>query len=46
MHQLYRDLMALVRKYCKPDLFITFTCNANGPEIPKLSNNEGNIFYF
>ncbi|CAF4096225.1 unnamed protein product [Rotaria sordida] len=27
MQQNYQDAMAIVRKYGKPDLFITFTCN-------------------
>jgi hypothetical protein len=27
MHQNYQDAMAIVRKYGKPDLFITMTCN-------------------
>jgi hypothetical protein len=26
-HQLYQDAMAIVRRFSKPDLFITFTCN-------------------
>ena len=30
---LYQDAMATVRKFGKPDLFITVTCNANWPEI-------------
>lgn len=29
----YQDSMAMVRKYGKPDYFVTFTCNANWPEI-------------
>ena len=33
MHQNYQDAMAIVRKYGKPDLFITLTCNPNWPEI-------------
>jgi len=33
MNQLCRDSMALVRKFGKPDLFITMTCNSNWPEI-------------
>jgi len=33
MNQLYQDSMALVRKFGKPDLFITMTCNPNWPEI-------------
>uniref|UniRef100_A0A7E4URS8 ATP-dependent DNA helicase n=1 Tax=Panagrellus redivivus TaxID=6233 RepID=A0A7E4URS8_PANRE len=33
MIQLYQDSMAIVGKFGKPDLFITFTCNANWQEI-------------
>src|ERR1700733_4268774 len=33
MAQNYQDAMAIVRKYGKPDLFITMTCNPNWPEI-------------
>ncbi|CAN0925699.1 ATP-dependent DNA helicase PIF1 [Linum grandiflorum] len=33
MQQLYQDAMALCRHYKNPDLFITFTCNAQWPEI-------------
>lgn len=33
MKQCYQDAMAIVRKYGKPDLFITFTCNPRWPEI-------------
>lgn len=33
MKQCYHDAMAIVRKYGKPDLFITFTCNPRWPEI-------------
>ncbi|KAH8964332.1 hypothetical protein BDL97_04G060700 [Sphagnum fallax] len=33
MNQLYQDSMAFVRKFRKPDLFITMTCNPNWPEI-------------
>ncbi len=33
MNQLYQDSMALVRKFRKPDLFITMTCNPNWLEI-------------
>lgn len=33
MAQRYQDAMAIVRVYGKPDLFITFTCNPNWPEI-------------
>jgi hypothetical protein len=36
MQQLYQDSMAIVRKYGKPDLFITMTCNPNWPEIKRL----------
>ena len=33
MRQRYHDAMAIVVKKGKPDLFITFTCNPNWPEI-------------
>jgi hypothetical protein len=33
--QLYQDAMGLVRRFGKPDLFITFTCNPNWPEIKR-----------
>jgi hypothetical protein len=33
MQQNYQDAMALVRKYGKPDLFITMTCNPQWKEI-------------
>ncbi|CAI5722376.1 unnamed protein product [Peronospora effusa] len=33
MSQLYQDAMAIVRKYGRPDLFVTFTCNPKWPEI-------------
>ncbi len=33
MNQLYQNAMALIRKFGKPDLLITFTCNTNWKEI-------------
>ncbi|XP_030060909.1 uncharacterized protein LOC115471351, partial [Microcaecilia unicolor] len=36
MHQNYQDAMAIVRKYGKPDLFITLTCN---PKWEEINNN-------
>lgn len=33
MQQKYQDAMAMVRKFGKPDLFITMTCNPKWPEI-------------
>ncbi len=33
MSSRYQDAMAIVREYGKPDLFVTFTCNPNWPEI-------------
>jgi hypothetical protein len=33
MRQLYQDAMAVVARFGKPDLFITFTCNPKWPEI-------------
>jgi hypothetical protein len=35
MAQCYQDSMALVRKYGKPTLFITMTCNPNWVEITR-----------
>jgi len=29
----YHDAMAIVRRFSKPDLFVTVTCNPNWPEI-------------
>ncbi|GBN67556.1 hypothetical protein AVEN_267496-1 [Araneus ventricosus] len=33
MQQNYQDAMAMVRKFGRPDLFVTFTCNPSWPEI-------------
>ena len=33
MQHNYQDAMAIVNKFGKPDLFITFTCNPKWPEI-------------
>ncbi|XP_014777998.1 uncharacterized protein LOC106874701 [Octopus bimaculoides] len=33
MHQYFQDVMSIVSKYAKPDLFITYTCNPKCPEI-------------
>ncbi|KAG2211445.1 hypothetical protein INT45_011464 [Circinella minor] len=33
IQQLYQDAMSIVRRFGKPDLFITFTCNPSWPEI-------------
>jgi hypothetical protein len=33
MSKLYQDNMAMVRKFGRPDLFITFTCNPKWEEI-------------
>ena len=33
MHRRYQDLMAIVRKFGKPDLFVTVTC----PEWPEMA---------
>lgn len=35
MAQLYQDAMSLVRRFGKPDLFITFTCNPAWVEITR-----------
>ncbi|GBM79998.1 hypothetical protein AVEN_215011-1, partial [Araneus ventricosus] len=39
MQQNYQDAMAMVRKFGKPDLFLTFTCNPSWSEI--LNSMEG-----
>jgi hypothetical protein len=44
-HMLYLDAMALPRRYHKPDLFITMTCNPNWPEI-KSSLPQGSHWRF
>nr|XP_042902994.1 uncharacterized protein LOC122270292 [Parasteatoda tepidariorum] len=33
MQQNYKDAMAIVRKFGRPDIFLTFTCNPAWPEI-------------
>ena len=33
MQQNYQDAMSVVRKFGKPDLFVTFTCNPHWNEI-------------
>src|SRR5688500_2491638 len=38
MNQNYQDTMAMIRKFGKPDLFVTMTCNPKWPEI--LDNLE------
>lgn len=35
MHQMYQDAMAIVRRFGKPDLFITFTFNPKWPDIER-----------
>ena len=51
MFELYQDAMSIVRKYGKPDLFITFTCNPLWEEITsallldqKASDRPGALF--
>ncbi|GBM60230.1 hypothetical protein AVEN_273536-1 [Araneus ventricosus] len=39
IQQNYQDAMAMVRKFGKPDLFLTFTCNPSRSEI--LNSMEG-----
>ena len=38
--QLYLDAMALPKKFGKPDLFVTFTCNPHWPEIVEALPNS------
>ena len=33
MQQNYQDAMAIVAKYGKPDLFVTYTCNSSVQDI-------------
>ncbi|CAN1147166.1 ATP-dependent DNA helicase PIF1 [Linum perenne] len=40
MQQLYYDAMAVVHYYGNPDLFITFTCNAQWPEIANAFKDD------
>ena len=41
MQQNYQDAMAIVAKYGKPDLFLTFTCNPKNSDIlANLPNNQ------
>ena len=35
MIQLYQDALSIVRRFGKPDYFITFTCNPKWPEIQR-----------
>ena len=39
----FQDAMAIVRKYGKPDLFLTFTCNPKWQEIEEALN-EGESY--
>ena len=36
MQQNYQDAVSVVRKFGRPDLFITFTCNPTWPEIKSV----------
>jgi len=36
MLQNYQDVMAIVARYGKPDIFITMTCNPNGVKFKKI----------
>ena len=41
MAQLYQDAISIVRRFGKPDYFITFTCNPRWPEIQsELLHNQ------
>jgi hypothetical protein len=40
--QLCQDAMGLLRKFGKPDLFITITCNPKWPEILELKKHPSN----
>ena len=38
MQQAYQDAMAVIARFCSPDLFVTFTCN---PRWEELAGNVG-----
>ena len=40
MQQNYQDAMAIVCKYGKPDIFLTFTCNTKLPETVALHQSR------
>ena len=40
MNQNCQDVMAIVRKFGKPDLFITMMCNLNWQEITENLNGQ------
>lgn len=42
IEQNYQDVMAICRWAGYPDLFVTFTCNPNWPEIQLMLNEAGN----
>ncbi|KMQ81627.1 helitron helicase-like protein, partial [Lasius niger] len=44
MQERYQDAMSLVRKFGKPDIFLTMTCNPKCPEIK--DNLDGCIIEF
>jgi hypothetical protein len=44
MAQCYYDAMAIVRRYGKPDLFITFTCNPKWKEIVDILALENGVY--
>ena len=41
MMQNYLDAMTICKVYGYPDLFITFTCNPNWPEIERFMEEKG-----
>ena len=41
MMQNYLDAMTICKSYGYPDLFITFTCNPNWPEIARMMEAKG-----
>ena len=44
LYKLFQNSMALIRKFGKPDLFITFTCNTNWPEIKDNLKDQEHAF--
>lgn len=44
MHEYAQDAIAFVRLYGRPDLFITFTCNPDWPEIRRHLKSHQNAY--
>ena len=43
MRKHYKDAMALMQRYGKPDIFLNVTCNPNWPKIHNALGNNGEV---